>query len=437
METSDKTKITAAKALVLSAGGSPGAYDIVRALGLAEIPSLVASSQRNDIAFYSRYCRGRLVLPPFEDAYDRDILQTLLSYAARLDGRPVLFYASDAELSFVWRHREALLPSYRFLLPPNGLLECIFNKASFVDFAADQNLPTPASWHVRNPRDLSRALASITFPCIVKPAFSQDWIWDTDEQREQFGPYKKALRRFASAGDLMDFCRALPERSAGFVIQSYIDGRDEVITSFHGYFDEQSRCLGYFVGRKVRTYPPHTGGSTYIQTVDEPALAVSSIRMLTQIGFQGVVKIDYKWDNQEKKYQILEINPRYNLWEVLGAYAGVNLVALAYDHQRGALVHPRAGLAREARLLYLKQDLRAFVTGYRLTGEWSWWSYVKSLVRRKQYFRVFDLHDPSPFLHSVISFFKRNLRVGMIQRSQVQERDINCRVVSNPLQHES
>src|SRR5438034_11674301 len=55
-------------AVIISGGGWPGAYDIVRALGVAGVASIVASSQRDDIAFAARYVRERVVLPPLSPA---------------------------------------------------------------------------------------------------------------------------------------------------------------------------------------------------------------------------------------------------------------------------------------------------------------------------------------------------------------------------------
>lgn len=400
------TTSTIPTALVISAGGSPGAYDIIRSLAMAGIRTHVASSQSDDIAFYSRYCGEKIVLPPFDAEHFEDIVHLLLRFAARNPERLVLYYASDAELTFVQRFRNELGRAFRFLLPNDELLEQLFNKVLFSELAERYQLPVPPARRVFTVEELQSIIPTISFPCIVKPAFSQDWVWDTIEQQEHFGPYKKALRRFDSQKQLSEFCSMLPQRASGFLVQSYVEGRDEEIPSFHGYFDEQSRCLGYFLGCKIRTYPPHTGGSAYVHTFYNPELAQLSIEYLQRIKFKGIVKIDYKWDRQERQFMILEINPRYNLWELLGAYAGMNLAEIAYRHQREE--HPEAHhyYIPDARLLYFKQDLRAFLSGYKGMGEWSIGSYIQSLRVRK-YYRVYDPNDVRPFLKSSLSFFMR------------------------------
>lgn len=393
-------------AVIISAGWTPGAYDIVRAIGMGGIPTCVASSQSHDIAFSSRYCSEKLVLPELKPEHYPDILKILQQWSNRGSEKPVLFYASDPELDFMWRCREQLEPFYRFVLPSNELLESLFNKVRFSDLAIRLDLPIPPTYTVASRSALRSLINDIAFPCIVKPAYSQDWAWETAEQYTRFGSYKNALRRFDSPEALLVFCEALPDRSSGFVIQSYIDGRDEMIVSFHGYFDEDSRCLGSFLGRKIRTYPPHTGGSAYVRTIHNPGLIRLSIEYLQRIRFQGIVKIDYKWDAREQQFKLLEINPRYNLWELLGAYAGVNLALIAYYHQRGGPIFPQHDYTDDVRLLFFKQDLRAYWTGYRKTREWTMGAYLKSLTKKKVY-RIYDPTDPLPFWRSSVAFLKR------------------------------
>src|ERR1051325_3400986 len=112
-------KVDRVENVIISAGWSPGAYDIVRSLAMAKLPSCVASSQPNDIAFHSRSCAEKIVLPNFSPENYPEILVLLKTFSEKSKDRPVLFYASDPELWFVWRYRDQLPPYFRFLVPPN------------------------------------------------------------------------------------------------------------------------------------------------------------------------------------------------------------------------------------------------------------------------------------------------------------------------------
>jgi len=398
-------------AVIFSLGGYFDAFDQIRPLGMAGIRPVVASRDPRNIAFFSRYCERRLTLPPDGKGGDQAVVDALVRLSGELGNRPVLFYSSDPELFFIWKYKEILSTHYRFLLPPEDLLENLFDKTSFSQFAIANQLPIPSTLILEGPRQLGAVLSSVKYPCIVKPAYSYDWVWDTPEQKKFFGWYKQALRRIETESQLREFCSMLPERDHRILIQSYVAGSDDLIVSFHGYFDDHSNCLGSFMGGKIRTYPPETGGSVFVKTIRNEDLRKHSIEYLGRIGFRGIVKVDYKWDASEGDFKILEINPRYNLWEVPGAYAGVNLEAIAFNHQAGGETRPDPlpEYTAELRFLFFKLDFRSYFAGYRKTGAWTFGSYLRSL-EHTTHFRIFNPADPLPSLVSAVRFVWRVCR---------------------------
>jgi D-aspartate ligase len=388
-------------------GGGLGAYDIVRTLGRAGIGSAVFTSHREDVALRSRYMRTRLLLPEFREKNFPEILDRISAFCSGRPDRPVLFYAGDSEVMFMSRFRDRLERSYRFMLPPRGVVEAVMSKVRFIELAREAGLPTPTARAFADVSELLAAIETIETPCIVKPAHNQDWFWETAELRSRFGEYKEALRRFDSRRRLLEFCGGLPRRAAGFIVQSYIDGSDEQIVSFHGYLDERSRCLAYFLTREIRTNPPHAGDLAYCETIHDEDLARLSAVHLARIGFRGIVKIDYKWDVRAGAYRMLEIEPHYQTWHLLGAYAGVNLPLVAYRHLRDEPMQGHADYQDRVRLWHVSQDLKAYWRGYRKTKEWTWPKYVKSLGGTKHY-RLYDPHDPLPFLYASFRAVRRN-----------------------------
>ena len=224
-------------AVILSGGGWPGAYNIVRALGVAGVSSIVASSQCGDIAFASRYVCERVVLPPLSPGNEMEILGRLKRLGLSQREKAVLFYVGDAEVAFVQRYRDELDPYFRFLLPSAEVGGALLNKSLFYELAVKHGLPVPHTEVFADAAEMRARVDSLPFPSIVKPSFNRDWFWRTPVERERFPPYKRALRRFDSKEALLEFCEALPWRGSGFLVQSYIEGSDEGITSFHGYYD--------------------------------------------------------------------------------------------------------------------------------------------------------------------------------------------------------
>ena len=418
---------------VVMCGGGHGAYDIVRSLGRAGIASAVFASHPADVALRSRYVERSLLLPEFREWNFSDILRRVSAFGAQCPDRPVLFYVGDSEIDFVSRNRHVLNRWYRFVLPADRILRAVMSKAQFIELARKADLPVPASRTFADAIELAAHIDTLSFPCIVKPAYNQDWFWETQELSARFGDYKSALRRFDRPADLHHFCAGLPPRRAGFIVQSYIDGLDEGLVSFHAYLDECSRCLGYFLTREIRTNPPTTGESTYCETIQDDVLARASQVWLKRIGFRGIVKIDYKWDAQALAYQMLEIEPHYQTAHLLGACSGVNLAQVAYRHARGEPVEVSGQCPNRVRLLDLPQDFKAYWKGYRKTNEWSASRYLRSLFVGKKHHRLYNLHDPLPFLDCAFRYSVRKLRSLLVPaRSSRRARTANLNDQPSP-----
>ena len=154
----------------------------------------------------------------------------------------------------------------------------------------------------------------------------------------------------------------------------------------------------------------HHGGSVCIETVAEPTVAKIGIESLQKVGFKGIAKIDMKRNPRDGSFKILEVNPRYTLWESLGAFAGMNLTAIAFRQQRGesvGIVKPEYSLGYK--WVFFKQDIRSFFSGYWRSGEWTLWQYINSL-RGKKIYQLWDWKDPMPLCYSASQFWVKQIR---------------------------
>src|SRR5256885_2387649 len=87
-----------------------GGTNLVRALGLAGIPAIVASCDPDEPALASRYCALPVVLPPLSrpDAVV-DALLDLSAQLFRTYGRRVpVFYGNDDWLELIYANRDRL-----------------------------------------------------------------------------------------------------------------------------------------------------------------------------------------------------------------------------------------------------------------------------------------------------------------------------------------
>jgi predicted ATP-grasp superfamily ATP-dependent carboligase len=194
---------------------------------------------------------------------------------------------------------------------------------------------------------------------------------------------------------------------ADFLLQESVEGGEERIVSYHAYVREGGEIAGELTGRKVRTYPRTHGLSTHVEITDDVEVRLAGRRVLRQTGFHGVVKLDFKRDSRDGRLWLLELNPRFTLWNHPGAVAGVDLPRLVYDDLTGG---PRrvAGPARAGvRWMLVRADLKAAREAH-TAGEGSllrWgWELATASIRED-----LMLTDPMPSIHDLADVLRRRL----------------------------
>jgi D-aspartate ligase len=376
-----------------------GGLNVVRALGLAKIPVLIASSERRTPSMASRFCAGVIELPAFTD---RDaVVETLVRAGRRLaadHGAPLpLFYDNDDRLALVQDYRAALAPHFALLLNDPGLGDALLDKSRFQGLAEHRGLPVPRriDWD---------ALDAESGPVLVKPKVRT--AWDHSSVRVQlFGRAGKA-RVFASGREAR--ANALvAQLAAQLSFQEYVPGGDDSIWSFHGFAAPGGEVLESFVGRKIRTFPALTGDSSYLRLARDDGLAALGREVAKRLSLAGVFKMDFKRSRSTGRFYLLEINTRFNLWHYLGAVNGVNLPHTAYEFLTRNKRPERSAALTHYRWLCLSYDWRAYREGQLSLAAW-----LLSLAYRPMVYDIFSWTDPKPFFR----YWATRIRAALARR---------------------
>ena len=362
-----------------------GGLNIVRALGMAGIPVVIASSERRTPSMASRYCAGVIELPPISER--EAVVETLLHAAKGYGARVPLFYDNDDRLALVQDYREKLAPHFALLLNEPGLGEDLLEKSRFQELAERHGLPVPRriEWH---------ALEAERGPVLVKPKTRT--AWDHSSIRLQlFGGAGKA-RIFANGAEVR--ANALAAQLAGQLsFQEYVPGGDESIWSFHGFAVPGGEVLEWFVGRKIRTWPALTGDSSYLRLERDERLVALGRELSKRLGLAGIFKMDFKRSSASGRDYLFEVNTRFNLWHYLGARGGVNLPQVAYEYLLHGTRPLHAEARRDVRWLCMRYDRRAYKE-LRSQGKLTFPAWLASIAYQPMVYDLFSWRDPKPFL---------------------------------------
>lgn len=303
-----------------------GDVDLVRALGLARIPSTVLAPPGAPV----RYSRHTRAVFPWHNAWERpeELVDSLVRFGQAQPEPPVLFYQEDRTLLLVSRHRERLREGFRFVVPDAELVEQLVDKSRFQQLAARLDLPVPTARVINPGEPLPGDDFPVPFPVVLKPLVRVPARWEP-----LAGPGKATS--VANLSDLRDLWPRITAANLPILAQELVPGAETCIESYHAYVDERGTVVGEFAGRKIRTWPLSYGDSTALETSDARDVLTVGRALVRKLKFHGVAKFDFK-RGPDGRLRLLEVNPRFNLWHHLGAVAGVNLPALVYGDLIGA-----------------------------------------------------------------------------------------------------
>jgi D-aspartate ligase len=392
-----------------------GGLNLLRAIGFAGLPAVVATRDARDPALASRYCAGRWLLPPGKnrEATAESVLAAGDSLMKASGRKPLLVYGNDAWLDLIYAHREAIESRFEVLLNEPELAARLIDKDRFEILAHERGVAIPKRY------TFGEELEGVDRPLIAKPRIRLGYEMPA-ELVELFGHQGKA-RIFKDGPEALadPLARQCAEQLA---FQEYIPGDDRELWSFHGFCGRDGHLAASFCGRKVRTFPANTGMSTCLEVVRCDGLDAFGRDTVARLGLRGVFKVDIKRDPRDGSFRVLEVNARYNMWHHVAAKNGINLPAVAYNY----LVHGTSpGLSESPygtsyRWVCVRLDAAAYRQLSR-RGELTFRAWITSLLRGPKVYELFSWSDPLPMLRAaknrVVDAVRRRIRrVPFLQR---------------------
>ena len=368
-------------------GGDYQGLSIVRSLGRKGVPVCVIDDERS-IASFSKYTTRAFKVDGLRDELSTVDRLEALGRRWELNGW-LLYPTRDEHVAAFSRHRDRLSQVFRVPTPSWECVQWAWDKRNTYRRANDLAIPTPRTLYPVSLEDLK----NINFapPYAIKPAIKEHFIYST--------------RAKAWRADSAEELRSLVEKAAGIVdirevmVQEVIPGGGENQVSYCAFFRD-GIAVGKMVACRRRQHPIEFGrASTFVQTIELPAVARYSECFLKSINYYGLVEVEYKLDPRDGQHKLLDVNARTWGYHSLGARAGVDFSHMLYADQIGLPVPPSVGKPGVS-WMRLITDFPTAVIGC-WHGQMNVISYLRS-VRACNVEAVFSLRDPLPGLAEVL-----------------------------------
>jgi predicted ATP-grasp superfamily ATP-dependent carboligase len=195
-----------------------------------------------------------------------------------------------------------------------------------------------------------------------------------------------------------------PEKP-NLMVQELIPGDDDQVYIFNGYFDAASECLAGYTGRKIRQFPVHVGCASLGECCWVEEVADMTTSFMKEIGYRGVLDIGYRWDPRDRKYKVLDINPRVGqAMRIFVSETGMDVVRALYLDLTGQEVPQSAPIEGRRWVIEdydLVSTLAYFKEGTLGIGEW-----LRS-YGSVQEVAYLSLDDPRPSLSFAARFARK------------------------------
>ena len=335
---------------VLILGSGLTALGVLRSLGPLGLPTY-SVCESGDLVTKSRWYRPA---PKFQNRIPGP--SELTVYLETLPFQKiVLIPCSDH-----WTRAIAKLPSslrdrYAASVASATTVDIMTDKWQFAEMLERENLPRPKTIAVHSYQELSALPASSFENMFLKPLDSQKFSNLMGTKAFQLQGRHHALTIMA------DLDR---NGKDGFpiLLQEYIPGPADRYFLVDGFVDRHGQTLGLIARRRHRMYPAPFGNSTFSETIalNEVQGAVDPLeRIWSATKYCGVFDAEFKYDQRDGQFKIVEINPRPWWFVEFATRCGVNLCQMSYLHALGLPVEPIRTYPAGRRCAYMLYDFAA------------------------------------------------------------------------------
>ncbi len=370
---------------VILLGSDFKALGVIRSLGQRGIPCMVIDNHPRS-AWFSRYVirHFRWHSQMDDDAFVSFLLNIGKKYHLE---QWVLFPTQDEVVQLVSCNASQLSQLYRLVTQDWNVVQWANDKRLTYRMAQETGVPCPKTAYPTTEDEL--AALEIAFPVIIKPAISV---------KLQYATRLKALPANSRAELLTQYRRALETISPDEVMVQEIipgDGRTQYSVAV---FCQEGRILTGMTARRTRQYPIDYGlGSSFVEAVSVPILFELAEKLLLHMRVSGMVEVEFKYDQRDQQYKLLDINVRPWGWHTLCIACGLDFPYLQYC---AALGLEQPSLPSKPRYdhhwVRMLTDIPAGIQEIR-AGMTTPYAYVRSLFG-KTAFSVLDWRDPMPAL---------------------------------------
>jgi predicted ATP-grasp superfamily ATP-dependent carboligase len=308
--------------VLVTDGANRAALAVTRSLGARGHHVIVADGRQSALAHTSRFCWQRAVYP--DPVHQEDAFVDWLLSTVREQSVDVLLPISDVTTLLTTAHRTAFPASCQIPFTSHARIARAADKADMLRTAMRIGIPVPRTTILENSVKLREVQDQLSYPVVIKPPRSRvatgaAWLSTSVRYAADF----QALEADVNRRHELEFPLLLQECISG-----------EGVGVFLCY--DQGRLVAMFSHRRLREKPPSGGVSVLSESIAMPPDGLNySEALLSDLGWHGIVMVEFKRDRRDQSLKLMEVNGRFWGSLQLAVDAGVDFPAILVEMAAG------------------------------------------------------------------------------------------------------
>lgn len=264
------------------------------------------------------FTTDKLCVARWSNAVSHNIVGTLDTFISKTisyrDGNTLIIPTGDDALEFLNTHRKMLSDDFILGLPDDNIVNIFCDKRNTALFAQKNSIPHPASFYPKSTEDLINMASSIAYPVVLKPTVMHIF-------HRLFG--KKAYLCKTSE-ELIERAKTISKTYPvdQLILQEFLQGGPQNLFSY-GVFAIKGVPIAWIMANRIRQNPMDFGNSTtFAVTCHIPEIEEIAKKILSSTNYSGLAEIEFMYNSNNNRYEMLEVNTRAWKWHTLSELLG-------------------------------------------------------------------------------------------------------------------
>jgi predicted ATP-grasp superfamily ATP-dependent carboligase len=368
---------------------------IIRSLALQghKVYGLSETSEKAPYSRYSRYCKGIYIVNQIEEKAFLDEILSLF----RKEHFDILVPVGFPVTHFVAKYSSVLCTCVRFAVPSFESEALAIDKKKICKFAQQLGVPVPRTESIESLQDINAIAKIIGTPLIIKGIRegSNRLVEKVDDMATVEIAYRDVIGKYS-----------IEKKNNYPILQEYVPGWG---CGFFASYDK-GICKRTFMHRRIREFPPSGGVSCCARSFFDARLEEYGRKILDALKWHGVAMVEFRHDNRDGDYKLIEVNAKFWGSLELALSAGADF---AGDYVKIALNKELSFQSSYKKITYqwiLSGDLE-----HVLMRPQALFAFLACLFNPFVKKDIFKVSDPIPLLLQGLHLLKRLLSKGKVK----------------------